>query len=100
MGIIICIFIGLIWLTLGIILNIYLSQMVNILNKEGIPSCFFEFMFSYNKFKKFIETCNDEDKKNEYTKLYKKALWSRRVPLLLLVFFILFSYLLTVIDYL
>ena len=84
MGIIICIFIGLIWLTFMIIVSVHSSQMINILNEAEIPTCYFGFIIPFNKFKKFIDACS-EDKKIEYTKLYKRALWFTRVQLLLFV---------------
>lgn len=81
----------LIWVTLGIISSIYLFQVVNVLNKEGVSSNVFEFYFSYDKFKKFIKTCNG-DKKIKYTKLYKRAVWSKRIPILLFICLLVFVY--------
>ena len=79
----------LIYFIFGIISSIYLFKMVNILNKERIPTNSFEFIFSYDKFRKFIETCNG-DEKIKYIKLYKKSLWFKRIPILLFLCIIIF----------
>ncbi len=87
------IFILITWISLGISSSIYLFKMVNILNAEGIPTSSLEFIFSYSKFRKFIETY-DGDKKNKYIKIYKRAIWLRRIPILLFFFFIVLIYIL------
>jgi hypothetical protein len=57
--------------------------MVEILNRNKIPTFSIELYYSFNKFKKFIETCNDDKKKAKYTELYKKALRMQRLGFLL-----------------
>lgn len=78
----------------GIISTIYLFKVINVLNKEGIPSNMFDFMFSYNKFKKFVDNCTVE-KKSFYTNLYKKALWFKRIPILLFICLLMLVYILS-----
>lgn len=75
-------FIGFIF---GIISSVYLFQIVNVLNSESIPSNISEVYFSYDKFRKFIETFNDNEKKLKYTNLYKKAVWTKRIGILIII---------------
>lgn len=73
---------------LGIILNIHIHKMINILKAENISIYTLEFNFSFKKFKKFIETCNDDELKFKYTKLYNKARLLRKMLILSFIFFI------------
>ena len=78
----------------GIISIIQIHKMINILEEEGIPVYFFEFSFSFNKFRKFIETC-DDDKKINYTKLYKNSL---RLKWGLILFALCFCYIMFIVG--
>ena len=89
----IAIFIFITWILLGIFSSVYMFKMVNILNAEGIPTSSLEFIFSYSKFRKFIETFNG-DEKNKYIKIYRRAIWLRRIPILLFIFLIVLIYIL------
>lgn len=82
-----------VYFILGVISSIYMFTMIDILNEEGIPTHRFEFIFSWRKFKNFIESNEcDEFSKKKYTKIYKIAVWTRRAASIL--FFTLFFFVL------
>jgi len=83
----------------GVISIIYAYKMVNVLNNERVPTYGFEFMFSYNKFRKFIETCSDNENKIRYANLYIKSSFMRKFYILSFIFSILVLYILDVIKY-
>jgi hypothetical protein len=86
------------YLILAIIGSVYIFKMVNILDRNKIPTFIIELSFSFNKFRKFIETCDDNDKKTEYTNLYKKARLLRKVSMLYFISLVVLMYILMVLK--
>lgn len=78
-----------------IILSSYISvliyKMSAILDKHKIKTHYFSFYWSFKLFKDFIEKNEFEDSvKMKYIKLYKKAIWVKRIVLFCVLCFILF----------
>jgi|BioPla2DNA2_1021312.scaffolds.fasta_scaffold17344_3 hypothetical protein len=60
-------------------------KILTILNKNNIKANYFNTFFSYNLFLEFIKSNKVEDSlRGKYIRLYKKAIWTKRLCLLLL----------------
>lgn len=94
-----------IWSVWGIcvILSFYLMAlgytMRAILDKNKIKTNYFSFYWSFKLFKDFIEENEFEDSvRMKYVRLYKKAIWTKRILLCGVLCFILFPIILTILT--
>ncbi len=86
-----------------IILSSYISvliyKMSAILDKHKIKTHYFSFYWSFKLFKDFIEKNEFEDSvRMKYIRLYKKAIWTKRILLYGVLSFILFPIILTILT--
>ncbi len=89
------------WMILFFYLIILDSKIVAILNENKIKANHFSIYFSYRIFKEFIETNEFEDfVRMKYIRLYKKAIWTKRILLCYVLCFILLPPIITILGYL
>ena len=85
-----------IWMILFCYLIILNLNILAILNENKIKANHFSIYFSYRIFKDFIEKNEFEDSvRMKYIRLYKKAIWTKRILLYGVLCFMLFPIILT-----
>ena len=88
-----------IWVILFFYLIILELNILAILNENKIKANHFSLYFSYRIFKDFIEKNEFADSvRMKYIRLYKKAIWTKRILLYGVLSFILFPIILTILT--
>ena len=76
----------------GGISSFYMNKVNRIMNSNNCPSSWLDFMWSYEKFKIFINDCSNEYDKKTYANIYKKALFWRKFSLICGILFLIGFY--------